>query len=103
MAKGKLLNDGAEWSAYPGVKDGATLVLMGTAQIEHAILDVKKLKGKARRNAEEKFEEKKEALNPPTAKKEEIKDVEFTTRFQSEVSTYTIDGIDTYDKFCDGT
>ena len=25
MAKGKVLKDGAEWSAYPGVKDKATL------------------------------------------------------------------------------
>jgi len=25
MAKGKVLKDDAEWSAYPGVKDKATL------------------------------------------------------------------------------
>ena len=31
MAKGKILKDATEWAAYPGVKDGATLMLMGTA------------------------------------------------------------------------
>ena len=31
MAKGKILKEDAEWSAYPGVKDGAVLMLMGTA------------------------------------------------------------------------
>jgi len=31
MAKGKMLKEESEWSAYPGVKDGATLMLMGTA------------------------------------------------------------------------
>jgi hypothetical protein len=32
MAKGKLLKDDTEWSAYPGIKDGAVLMLMGTAE-----------------------------------------------------------------------
>ena len=32
MAKGKVLKDDAAWSAYPGVKDKATLQLMGTAE-----------------------------------------------------------------------
>lgn len=31
MAKGKILKDDAAWSAYPGVKDGAQIMLMGTA------------------------------------------------------------------------
>lgn len=31
MAKGKVLKEDAEWKDYPGVKDGATLMLMGTA------------------------------------------------------------------------
>ena len=31
MAKGKILKAGTEWSAYPGVKDGVQLMLMGTA------------------------------------------------------------------------
>ena len=31
MAKGKILKDDASWSAYPGVKDGAQIMLMGTA------------------------------------------------------------------------
>lgn len=32
MAKGKILKDDAAWSAYPGVKEGAQLMLMGTAE-----------------------------------------------------------------------
>ena len=32
MAKGKILKEGSAWSAYPGVKDGAQLMLMGTAE-----------------------------------------------------------------------
>jgi len=32
MAKGKMLKDDAEWSTYPGVVEGATLMLMGTAE-----------------------------------------------------------------------
>ena len=32
MAKGKILKDDAEWTAYPAVKDKATLQLMGTAE-----------------------------------------------------------------------
>lgn len=32
MAKGKIIKEGTEWSAYPGVKDGAQLMLMGTAE-----------------------------------------------------------------------
>lgn len=32
MAKGKILKDDTAWSAYPGVKDGAQIMLMGTAQ-----------------------------------------------------------------------
>lgn len=32
MAKGKILKDENEWKDYPAVKDGATLMLMGTAE-----------------------------------------------------------------------
>ena len=32
MAKGKVIKDDSEWSAYAGVKEGATLMLMGTAE-----------------------------------------------------------------------
>jgi ubiquitin carboxyl-terminal hydrolase 14 len=32
MAKGKIIKEGNAWSAYPGVKDGAQLMLMGTAE-----------------------------------------------------------------------
>lgn len=32
MAKGKVLKDEAEWSAYPGIVNKATLMLMGTAE-----------------------------------------------------------------------
>ena len=32
MAKGKILKDGTDWTAYPGVKDGVQLMLMGTAE-----------------------------------------------------------------------
>ena len=32
MAKVKIIKDECEWSAYPGVKDGAVLMLMGTAE-----------------------------------------------------------------------
>ena len=32
MAKGKILKDDAEWSAYPAIKDGAQLMLMGHAE-----------------------------------------------------------------------
>lgn len=31
MAKGKILKDETAWTAYPGVKDGAQITLMGTA------------------------------------------------------------------------
>lgn len=31
LAKGKMLKDDAPWAAYPGVKEGAQLTLMGTA------------------------------------------------------------------------
>ena len=31
MAKGKMLKEDGEWKDYPGVKDGAVLMLMGTA------------------------------------------------------------------------
>lgn len=31
MTKGKMLKEGTEWSAYPALKDGAQLTLMGTA------------------------------------------------------------------------
>ena len=32
MAKGKMLKEEAEWKDYPGVKQGATLLLMGNAE-----------------------------------------------------------------------
>lgn len=32
MVKGKIIKEGSEWSAYPGVKAGAQLMLMGTAE-----------------------------------------------------------------------
>ena len=32
MAKGKIIKEGNAWSTYPGVKDGAQLMLMGTAE-----------------------------------------------------------------------
>ena len=32
MAKGKIMKEDAQWSDYPGVKDGAVLMLMGTAE-----------------------------------------------------------------------
>lgn len=32
MAKGKIVKDESEWKDYPGVKAGATLMLMGTAE-----------------------------------------------------------------------
>ena len=31
LTKGKQLKDDASWSAYPGVKEGAQIMLMGTA------------------------------------------------------------------------
>ena len=31
LTKGKQLKDDAQWSAYAGVKDGAQIMLMGTA------------------------------------------------------------------------
>ena len=31
MAKGKLLKDDTEWKIYPGVTNGAVLMLMGSA------------------------------------------------------------------------
>lgn len=34
IAKGKTLKEGTEWSAYPGIVDGAQLTLMGTAEGE---------------------------------------------------------------------
>ena len=32
MAKGKIIKEDAEWSAYPAVKNGVQLMLMGTAE-----------------------------------------------------------------------
>jgi ubiquitin carboxyl-terminal hydrolase 14 len=32
MAKGKMIKDEASWTDYPAVKDGAVLMLMGTAE-----------------------------------------------------------------------
>ena len=32
MAKGKILKDDANWADYPAVKEGAILMLMGTAE-----------------------------------------------------------------------
>lgn len=32
MAKGKILKDDTDWSSYPGIVDGAVLMLMGTAE-----------------------------------------------------------------------
>lgn len=32
MAKGKIIKDTEEWSKYPGVKEGLTMMLMGTAE-----------------------------------------------------------------------
>ena len=32
MAKGKINKDTEEWSKYPGVKEGLTMMLMGTAE-----------------------------------------------------------------------
>lgn len=32
MAKGKILKDDTDWLSYPGIKDGAVLMLMGTAE-----------------------------------------------------------------------
>ena len=32
MAKGKILKEEADWKDYPGVKGGAVLMLMGTAE-----------------------------------------------------------------------
>ena len=32
MAKGKIIKEGTEWSAYPGIKEGAQIMLMGTAE-----------------------------------------------------------------------
>ena len=32
MAKGKILKEDSNWSDYPGIKDGAQLMLMGTAE-----------------------------------------------------------------------
>ena len=32
MAKGKIVKDDTQWSAYPAVKQGAQLMLMGTAE-----------------------------------------------------------------------
>lgn len=31
MAKGKILKDDTAWASYPGVKEGAQIMLMGTA------------------------------------------------------------------------
>jgi len=44
MAKGKVLKDDAEWNVYPGVKDGATLMLMGTAEGAELIAPTKTTK-----------------------------------------------------------
>lgn len=32
MAKGKIIKEDSEWSAYPAVKNGVQLMLMGTAE-----------------------------------------------------------------------
>ena len=32
LAKGKMLKDDQQWSAYPAIKEGVQLMLMGTAQ-----------------------------------------------------------------------
>ena len=32
MAKGKILKDDTDWSTYPGIINGAVLMLMGTAE-----------------------------------------------------------------------
>lgn len=32
MAKGKIIKDDGDWAHYPGVKEGAVLMLMGTAE-----------------------------------------------------------------------
>ena len=32
MAKGKIIKDEGSWSDYPAVKEGAVLMLMGTAE-----------------------------------------------------------------------
>lgn len=32
MAKGKIIKDEAAWTDYPAIKDGAVLMLMGTAE-----------------------------------------------------------------------
>lgn len=32
MCKGKLIKEGNAWSSYPALKDGAVLMLMGTAE-----------------------------------------------------------------------
>ena len=34
MAKGKILKEDSNWGDYPGIKDGAQLMLMGTAEGE---------------------------------------------------------------------
>lgn len=41
MAKGKVLKDDGEWKSYPGVKDGVTLMLMGTAEGSELIAPTK--------------------------------------------------------------
>lgn len=32
MAKGKIIKEDSPWSAYPGITEGAQLMLMGTAE-----------------------------------------------------------------------
>lgn len=32
MSKGKIIKDDEEWSKYPAIKDGVTLLLMGNAE-----------------------------------------------------------------------
>ena len=32
MVKGKLLKDDTDWSSYPGILNGAVLMLMGTSE-----------------------------------------------------------------------
>ena len=32
MAKGKILKEDTDWSSYPGIINGAVLMLMGTAE-----------------------------------------------------------------------
>ena len=44
MAKGKILKDENEWKDYPAVKDGITLMLMGTAEGKELKAPVEEMK-----------------------------------------------------------